>query len=78
MKKAPRSSAGHPVVAGDSDSDNSEEWSEESVESDTIASKVRDHKPNRNKTPYKDKKTERRRRERWKQERRRTRRSSMA
>ena len=46
MKKAPRSSAGRPLVADDSDTDISEEWSEESVESDTIASRVRDHTPN--------------------------------
>ena len=46
MKKAPRSSVGQPLVAGDSDADSSEELSEESVESDTIASRVREHRPN--------------------------------
>ena len=46
MEKAPRSSAGQPLVAGDSDTDNSRELSEESVQSDTIASRVRDHRPN--------------------------------
>ena len=46
MKKAPRLCAGQPLVGDDSDTDNLEEWSEESVESDTTASRVRMHRPN--------------------------------
>ena len=45
MKKAPRSSVGQPLVAA-SDTDNPLE-SEESVESDTISSRVRTERPNR-------------------------------
>ena len=38
MKKAPRSSVGQPLVGNESDTDNGDEWSEES---DTIAHRIR-------------------------------------